>query len=170
MDIILIVAMARNRTIGRDNRLPWHIPEELRLFKQRTMGHPMIMGRKTFESLGKPLPGRRHIVLTRRHDYLPAGGEAAQTLDEAIALCRGSGNVFIIGGAQIFSQALPIATTILLTLIDRDVDGDVFFPAFSAQEFSEENRVAYPDASTPFTVITYRRVSPDSAAGNKITT
>lgn len=119
----------------------------------------MIMGRKTFDSLGKPLPGRRHIVLSRNPDYQPVGGEMAKTIEEAVALCHNCEKVFVIGGAQIFAQALPVATTILLTLIDQEVEGDVFFPTFSEKEFCEEKRVPYPDASTPFTVITYRRCS-----------
>jgi len=159
MEIILIVAMARDRVIGRDNKMPWHIPEELKLFKKTTMGHPMIMGRKTFESLGKPLPGRRHIVVSRNPNYIPAGGELAGSMEEAVQLCRDAEKVFVIGGAEIFSHSLPLADTILLTEIDIDVDGDVFFPQFSALEFQEAGRVEHPEASIPFTVVTYRRRS-----------
>lgn len=157
MEIILIVAMARNRVIGKDNKLPWHIPEELKLFKKTTMGHPMIMGRKTFESLGKPLPGRRHVVVSRNPQYVPAGGELAGSVEEAIDKCQGAAKVFVIGGAEIFSHALALADTILLTEIDLDVQGDVFFPHFSASEFQETERAKYMDASLPFTVVTYRK-------------
>lgn len=157
MDIILIAAMARNRVIGKDNKLPWHIPEELQLFKKTTMGFPMIMGRKTFESFPAPLPGRRHIVLSRNLKYKPDGGEVAKSLDHAIALCGDNAKVFIIGGAEIFSQSIDVATTIQLTLIDRDVEGDVSFPYFSESIFREISRTSYPDATEPFTVVTYRR-------------
>lgn len=151
--------MARDRVIGRDNKLPWHIPEELKLFKKTTMGYPMIMGRKTFESLGKPLPGRRHIVVSRNPSYSPAGGERAGSVDEAVQLCRNAEKVFVIGGAEVFLHALPLADTILLTEIDLDVKGDVFFPYFSDTDFQEANREEHPDASIPFTIITYRKIS-----------
>jgi dihydrofolate reductase len=157
MDIILIAAMAKNRVIGRDNKLPWHIPEELKLFKKTTMGHPMIMGRKTFDSFPAPLPGRRHIVLSRNKGYQPPGGELAPTIEDALRLCEGSEKVFIIGGAEIFQQTLPRVTTILLTLLDREVEGDVTFPDFSSDEFQLIDRKRYSDTSEPFTVFTYRR-------------
>ena len=157
MDIILIAAMARNRVIGKDNKLPWHIPEELQLFKKTTMGFPMIMGRKTFESFSAPLPGRRHIVLSRKSDYQPAGAEVAKSMQQAIDLCADSQKVFIIGCAEIFSQSLDVSTTILLTLIERDVEGDVTFPYFSESIFKEISRKSYAEASEPFTVVTYRR-------------
>lgn len=156
MEIIIIAAMARNRVIGRDGKMPWHIPEELRLFKKTTMGYPMIMGRKTFESFPGPLPGRRHIVLSRNTSYKPKGGEYAPTMTEALALCSGAEKVFLIGGAQIFAQGFSLATSILLTLLHRDVEGDVVFPDFSESAFLEVNRQHYPDGSEPFTVIEYR--------------
>lgn len=157
MEIIIIAAMAQNRIIGNNNKLPWHIPEELKLFKKTTMGCPMIMGRKTFESFPSPLPGRRHLVLSSNSDYLPSGGEYAPSLAEAINMCDEAEKVFIIGGAQIFAQAFEVATTITLTLLEKDFDGDVTFPHFSTDEFREESRVAFPNASEPFTVVTYRR-------------
>ncbi len=155
--------MAKNRVIGRDNKLPWHIPEELRLFKKTTMGYPMIMGRKTFESLGSPLPGRRHIILSRNREYAPRGGEVVPSMDAAINLCKGSSKVFIIGGAQIFSQAIAVATTIVLTLLDREAPGDVFFPEFSKDEFPVADSIRYADGSEPFTTVTYRRTAGNSA-------
>lgn len=157
MEIIIIAAMARNRIIGRDNRLPWHIPEELRLFKKTTMGYPMIMGRKTFESFAAPLPGRRHIVLSRNQAYTPKGGEPAPSLAAALKLCEAESKIFIIGGAQIFAQAMAVTTTIILTLIDRDVAGDVIFPEIPQDDFRVVERMSYPEASEPFTVVTYRR-------------
>lgn len=162
MEIILIAAIARNGIIGRDNKLPWNIPEDLKLFKQTTMGYPMIMGRKTFQSLLRPLPGRRHIVLSRKSDYLPEGGEWAPNLAAALQMCRDAEKVFVIGGSEIFKQTLPIATGMILTLLDRDAEGDVFFPEFAHEGFVETERKAYPHCSEPFTVVTYRRVSPQA--------
>ena len=157
MEIIIIVAMARNRIIGKKGKMPWHIPEELRLFKKTTIGHPMIMGRKTFESLPGLLPERRHIVLSRNKDYKPRGAEYAPDLASALQLCGQVEKVFLIGGADIFEQGFSVATSILLTLLEREVEGDVTFPNFSDNEFKEESRRHYPDASEPFTVVTYRR-------------
>lgn len=159
MEIIIIAAMAKNRIIGKDGALPWHIPEELRLFKKTTIGFPMIMGRKTFESFPAPLPGRRHIVLSRNKDYMPKGGEYAPSLSDALQLCGESQKVFIIGGAEIFRQALELSTSILLTLLDRDAEGDVSFPEFSEEQFKEVNRQHYPGGSEPFTVVHYQAVN-----------
>ncbi len=156
MEILLIAAMAANRVIGRENRLPWHIPAELRLFKETTMGYPMVMGRRTFEALPGLLPGRRHIVLSRNPDFTPRGGERVHSLSEALQLCAGSNKVFIIGGAQIFAQTMTIATGIILTLIDGEVAGDVFFPEFSTEIFAEVSRVHH-EGEQPFTVVTYQR-------------
>lgn len=158
MEIILIAAMAKNRVIGRDNQLPWHIPEELQLFKKTTMGYPMIMGRKTFESFPAPLPGRRHIVLSRNRDYMPKGGEYATSLTDALQLSGLVDKVFVIGGAEIFEQAMKLVTKLMLTYLEREVEGDVIFPVFSKDDFTEEARVHYPDATEPFTVVTYRRI------------
>lgn len=152
--------MARNRIIGRDNKLPWHIPEELRLFKTTTMGYPMIMGRKTFDSFPAPLPGRRHIVLSRNRAFAPQGAECAPSLEAALALCGQSEKVFIIGGRQAFAAAMDIVTTIILTMIDVEVEGDVSFPEFSEKDFHETARVRHPNATTPFTVVTYHRWPP----------
>ena len=162
MEIILIAAIAKNRIIGRDNQLPWNIPEDLRLFKQTTMGHPMIMGRKTFESLVRPLPGRRHIVLSRNPNYRPRGGEYAPTLTVALSMCGEVEKVFVIGGSEIFKQALPIATGMILTLLDREAEGDVVFPDFVHEGFIETDRKPYLESSEPFTVVTYSRISVSS--------
>ncbi len=157
MEIIIIAAMARNRIIGRNNKMPWHIPEELQLFKKTTMGHPMIMGRKTFDSLAAPLPGRRHIILSRDPNYAPRGGEHAPSLAAALNLCGPVDKVFVIGGAQVFSQALAVATTIILTMIEREIAGDVTFPEFPERDFIVTDRKHYPAGKEPFTVVTYRR-------------
>ena len=124
--ITLIVARATNGVIGRDGTLPWHIPADLKRFKALTMGHPMIMGRKTFDSLPGLLPGRRHIVLTRDRDWGAEGAEVAHTVEEALSL--GGDRVSVIGGAEILAQFLPLADTIELTEVLADIPGDTFMP------------------------------------------
>ncbi|NOX26476.1 MAG: dihydrofolate reductase [Deltaproteobacteria bacterium] len=128
MEIILIAAMAANRVIGRNGTTPWHIPAELRFFRETTWGYPVVMGRKTFESIGRPLPGRRNIVISRQPGLLAAGCEVAASLAGSIELCGVAEKAFIIGGAQIFSQAMSLADTIILSTLRRDIAGDVFFP------------------------------------------
>lgn len=123
-----MVAMARNRVIGRDGGLPWHLPEDLRRFKALTLGHPLVMGRRTYESIGRPLPGRRSLVLSRRPDYAPAGVEVVPSLQEALQRLAESEEVFVIGGAEVYALALPRADRVWLTLVEADVDGDVLFP------------------------------------------
>lgn len=161
MEIIIIAAMAQNRIIGRNGKMPWHIPEELRFFKKTTMGYPMIMGRKTYESFPAPLPGRRHIVLSRNRQYTPKGGEYASSLADALKLCGQAEKVFLIGGADIFKQGLLVATSMLLTYLEREVEGDVSFPEFSEDQFIEMNRQRFPDGSEPYTVVTYQRTAND---------
>jgi len=128
MKVSLIAAMAKNRTIGLDNALPWHLPADQRYFKAKTMGHSLVMGRRTFESIGeRPLPGRKTIVVSRRRDYAPPGVEVARSLDEALARAEGE-EVFVAGGEEIFREALPRAHRLYLTRIERDFPGDTFFP------------------------------------------
>ena len=126
-EIVLVVARAQNGAIGRDGTLPWHIPADLRHFKDVTMGTPMIMGRKTFASLPKLLPGRRHIVLTRDERWSAQGAEVAHSIDEAVALAA-SDRTSVIGGAEIFELFMPLATAIELTEVHADIDGDTFMP------------------------------------------
>jgi dihydrofolate reductase len=128
--VSLIVAMDEKRGIGKDNQLPWHLPSDLKRFKSLTMGHFLIMGRKTFEAIGKPLKGRVTIVLTRKKDYKPPSCIIAHSLMEAIELAKASKEteVFIIGGGEIFRQANVLAEKIYLTRVHSDVDADVFFP------------------------------------------
>ncbi len=129
MEIILIAAMAANRVIGRNGKTPWHIPAELHFFRETTWGYPVIMGRMTFESIGRPLRGRRNIVISRQPGLLAAGCEVAASLADAIELCGAGEKAFIIGGAQIFRQAMPLlADTVILSTLQRDIAGDVFFP------------------------------------------
>jgi len=135
-EVILIAAMAANRVIGRGNAIPWHIPGEQERFREITMGYPLIMGRKTWQAIGRPLPGRRSIVLTRDRTFEASGAEVVHTLAEALALCRKEKKVFIIGGEQIYRLAMDLADTIILSVLPCPVAGDVHFPAFSSRDFS----------------------------------
>jgi dihydrofolate reductase len=139
-DLALIVGMARNRAIGLGNKLPWHVPEDLKRFKALTMGHAIIMGRKTHESIGRPLPGRRNIVISRAHHF--PGCESARSLDEALKLASHDVLPFIIGGAQLYAEALPKVTHLFLTELDRDVEADTFFPELDRAEWVEAKREA----------------------------
>ncbi|MBE2897186.1 type 3 dihydrofolate reductase [Pasteurellaceae bacterium HPA106] len=127
MQISLIVAMSQNRVIGKDNAMPWHLPRDLAWFKQNTLNKPIIMGRKTFESIGKALPHRHNIVLSRTPFKAP-DVTWAENLDQALSLCVQASEVMIIGGGQLFAQALPLATTLYLTEIQAHLDGDTYFP------------------------------------------
>lgn len=133
--ISIIVAVAgKKRVIGKKGQLPWYIPAELKRFKEITMGHPIIMGRKTHESIGRPLPGRTNIVITHDLNYSKQGINVVRSLEEALRLAsNASGNdeVFVIGGGQIYAQALPLADKLYLTYIDKEIEGDVFFPDYS---------------------------------------
>lgn len=146
MKLAIIVAQAKNRVIGINNKLPWHLPEDLRYFKQVTMGKPIIMGRKTFESIGRSLPGRTNIVITRQNDYAPDGVkvvdslEAAYELAESIGLINGIDEAMVIGGAQIYASALPKADRLYLTQVDAEIDGDAWFPEVQQQNWKEVGR------------------------------
>ncbi|WP_028585721.1 dihydrofolate reductase [Desulfogranum mediterraneum] len=158
MEIILIAAMTQDRVIGYQNRIPWNLPSEQRFFKQVTMGHPLIMGRKTFESIGHPLPGRTNIVITSRQDCPFAGCLHVSSLDQALDHCRDRDKVFIIGGAQLYQEALVLADSLLLTLIDHPFPGDTFFPEFDSTTFPLVGQVAVLEP-VPYT-ITLRRRTP----------
>jgi dihydrofolate reductase len=158
--LTLIVARARNGVIGANGGLPWRLPEDLAFFKRTTMGHPIVMGRKTWESIGRPLPGRRSIVVTRDRSYAAAGAEVAHSLDEAIALCRGREELFVIGGAQLYAEALSHADRLLLTEIDADFEGDTVLPAPSADVWREAGREHHPHTEARaygFDFVDYRR-------------
>jgi dihydrofolate reductase len=129
--VSIIVAISKNGVIGRDNQLPWDIPEDMKSFRQTTAGHPIIMGRKTFESIGRPLPNRLNIVMTRSEDAIE-GVTLAHDLDEAIVLAEQSDNneIFIIGGGNVYSQAIDKVDRLYLTIVDEDVEGDTKFPAY----------------------------------------
>ena len=136
----IIVAMARNRTIGVNNTLPWRCPEDLKHFKTLTMGHHMIMGRMTFDSIGKPLPGRTTVVVTRNTDLEIAGCVIAHSLNDAIAACAGDEEIFIVGGAELYRQAVSVADTLYFTEIQQDVEGDAHFPEFDYSAWRETSR------------------------------
>jgi dihydrofolate reductase len=129
----LIVAVARNGVIGKDNAMPWHIPEDLKRFRALTMGHHIVMGRRTWESIGRPLPGRMSVVVTRDPGYSAPGAVVAHSLAEAMAACAGDDEVFVIGGAGIYREALASADRIYLTEVQADYPGDVWFPPLGAE-------------------------------------
>ncbi len=143
MLLSLIVAVAKGNVIGGDNKLLWHLPADLKHFKNVTMDHTIIMGRKTFESIGKPLPGRKNIVVTRQDDYQANGCTVVNNLQEAINSCEKEEEAFIIGGAEIFRQSIPAADKIYLTRIDHAFDGDVFFPNLNFSEWKLVKYVKY---------------------------
>lgn len=128
--------MAANRVIGRGRTIPWDIPGEQTRFKEITMGHSLLMGRKTWESIGKPLPGRRNIVVTRNPAFQATGAEVVHSLDQGFALTEGEEKVFVIGGAQLYQLALDRADTLILTELEQEIAGDAFFPAFSSPPFA----------------------------------
>jgi dihydrofolate reductase len=142
--IALIAAMDRDRAIGKDGAMPWHLPDDLRRFKALTLGHPVLMGRRTAEAIGRALPGRRNLVLTRQGAAPHAGQEAVRSLDEAVVLAGGE-TLMVIGGGEVYALALPRATLLHLTLVDTCVDGaDAFFPAFDPVDWRESARQHHP--------------------------
>ncbi|MFZ4551601.1 MAG: dihydrofolate reductase [Aquabacterium sp.] len=156
--IALIAAVARNGAIGKDNALLWHLPEDLKFFKRTTLGCPVIMGRKTYDSIGRPLPGRRNIVITRQADWTANGIETASSLPAALSLVADADKVFIIGGAQIYEQALPLVQEIVLTEVDADYDGDAFFPDWDRHAFTETSRERHQtDTGLAYAFVTYQR-------------
>jgi dihydrofolate reductase len=132
MRIAMIAAMANNRVIGKDNQMPWHLPADLKHFKKVTLGKPVIMGRKTYQSIGKALPGRRNIVISRQSGALSTDADWVQSIEQALALVQHEAEVMIIGGAEIYRQVLPMADTLYITDIDLNVEGDAFFPDYQA--------------------------------------
>ncbi len=155
-EIILISAMAANRVIGRENKIPWHIPEEQQRFKKLTMGHALIMGRKTRQAIGRSLPGRRNIVISRNPDFQASGSQVVPSLDAGLALCTNETKIFIIGGEQIYRLALPFADTLILSILPHTVIGDAYFPKFSLSKFRQTVSRHF-DGAKPYTVKTYTR-------------
>ena len=147
--ISLIVAHDKNRVIGYENQMPWHLPGDLQYFKKVTMGKPVIMGRKTFESIGRPLPGRRNIIITRNPAYSAEGIEVVSSVDEALALVSDVEEIMIIGGEQIFTQCLPFADRLYITLIHHEFVGDTYFPAYEGWKLvSSEAELTAPEGYT----------------------
>ena len=150
--------MARNRVIGADNKIPWHLPNELKMFKALTMGHHMIMGRKTYESIGRLLPGRTTVIVTRQRGYAAAGALIAHSIPAALDACRGDDECFVIGGADLFRETLPLADRLYLTVVDTESAGDTFMPEFdlgewnaeSSQTFAEDEKHAHPYRQTVY--------------------
>jgi len=138
--LVLVAAVAANGVIGAGGKLPWRLPEDLRHFKALTLGHPVIMGRKTWESLGRPLPGRENIVVTRTPGYDAPGAHVAASLDAALAFCAGETLAFVIGGGQVYAAALPIADAMVITEIGREYAGDACFPAYDRSAWRETQR------------------------------
>ncbi len=170
MTVALIAAVARNGVIGREQQLPWRLPEDLKRFKALTMGHVLVMGRATFDSIGRALPGRRTIVITRNPSWSAPGVEVAHSIDEALALAGGqSGHpdsaqgaqgdalVFIAGGGEIYRQAIDRADWFYLTVVDQDIDGDTRFPDFDRGRFREVWREDHPEGPVPHAFVTLER-------------
>lgn len=145
--VSIIAAMARNRVIGFQNRLPWHLPEDLQHFKRLTMGHHIIMGRKTYASIGRPLPGRVTVILTRDAGFEVQGCVTAHSLEEALAACGRDTEVFIVGGAELYALALPLAERLYLTEIQAEFDGDAHFPAFDRTRWQVSSRERHVSAA-----------------------
>ena len=158
MSVSLVAAMSANRVIGRGNALPWSLKPDLRRFRRLTMGGTLVMGRRTFESIGRPLDGRTTVVLTRRDDLAPAGVLVARSIDEALSLAPGP-EVFIAGGAEIFRQTLGLADRLHLTLIEKDFEGDAFFPEFDAALWRVSGDEAHPgeEGGPAYRFLTYDR-------------
>jgi dihydrofolate reductase len=160
MQLGVIYAQSRNGVIGKDNQMPWHLPEDLAHLKQLTMGCPVIMGRKTWDSLPakfRPLPGRRNIVVTRQENWQAAGGERAPSVEAALALCREVPQAWVIGGAEIYRQAVPLAHVAEVTRIDQDFEGDTFAPELGP-EWAQVRRQDHVSASgLRYSFVTYRK-------------
>jgi len=156
----LVVAVARNGVIGRDNRLPWRLPDDLAYFKRVTMGHPVVMGRRTWQSIGKPLPGRKNIVVTHDPGFQAPGCVVAHSLAEAWRAAEGAEEVCVIGGTSLFAETLPIADVIHLTEVEADVEGDTYFPELDRAQWRETEVARHPaDArhAYPFRIVRLER-------------
>jgi len=159
-NISIVAAVARNGVIGSGNRIPWHLPQDLRRFRLLTLGHAVIMGRKTFESIGKPLPERRNIVITRSREWARTGCEAVPSIEAAVAAVESAQDAFVIGGAEIYALALALAGRIYLTEIDRDFAGDTIFPVFDLSRWrvvSRERHTLEGNGGFSYSFVEYRR-------------
>lgn len=161
MKISMIVALSTHHVIGKNNQLPWHLPADLAHFKSITMDKPIVMGRKTYVSIGRPLPGRRNIVISRHLDFKAEGCEVVHSLEEAFALVQDVEEVMIIGGAQLFEEALPKANRLYLTWVQGEIEGDRYFPAFDGSEWKEvarEERAADEKNAYDLSFVTLERL------------
>ena len=158
MPLSLIVAYAENRTIGRENTLPWKLAGDLAHFKRTTLGHPIIMGRKTWDSLGRPLPGRRNIVISRDGSKAAQGAEFVTSLAEALKRLSPNEHAYIIGGAQIYQQALPLVDHVVATEVKALVEGDAFFAALDTSQWKEVSRISQPpENGIAYDIVQYDR-------------
>ena len=157
MSVAIIAAVGSNGVIGCKGGLPWRLPEDLQHFKQLTMGHTLVMGRATYDSIGRPLPGRRTIVVTRQKAWSARGVDVAHSVDEAL-LMAGRGEVFVAGGGEIYRQCLDQADRLYLTLVESSPEGDTWFPPFDAAAFREVSRERH-EGACPFTFVTYERTA-----------
>lgn len=165
MQLSIIVAASENNIIGQGNKLPWHLSEDLKFFKETTMGKPIVMGRKTYESIGKPLPGRMNIVLSKKVGWRPDGVEVVSSISEALGVAESKAaadnvdELFVIGGEQIYTLALPLADRVYLTRVHLKIEGDAHFADLSDKEWRQvRSREAKEDHDTPFTFFTYERI------------
>lgn len=157
MEVTLVVARARNGTIGVGDRLPWHLPADLRHFKQVTLGKPVVMGRRTFESIGRALPGRRNVVVTRNAHWRHDGVETAASIEEALARCAGAREVCIIGGGELYAAARAFATHAWVTEVDLEIDGDAHFAPLDPREWREVSRRRDDAGEMSFDIVEYAR-------------
>ena len=159
----ILVAMAKTRVIGRDNRLPWHLPADLKHFKFLTMGQTIVMGRKTYESIGKPLPGRANVVITRQTDYEIPGAVVVNSLEDALLVCEETSTIdtenFIIGGEKLYQQTIKICQRMYITEIQSNFDGDVFFPQFDPGDWEEMQRDKHVDGNLEYHFVVLDRKS-----------
>ena len=160
MRISLIAAASENNVIGHKNSLPWHLPDDFKFFKEKTDGHPVITGRKNFESMGRPLPSRRNIVITRQPNYTAEGCDVVSSLEEALELAKENEDeeIFIIGGGQIYNISMEVANRIYLTRIHAEIEGDVFFPEIDEDVWGVTDQVEHPKDEKhehSFTILTY---------------
>lgn len=159
MILSLIAGIGKNNELGKDNKLLWDLPSDMKFFRETTSGHPVIMGRKTFESIGRPLPKRRNIIITRDTTYTHEGIEVVHSIDEALALFANTDEeVFVIGGAEIYKQSLPFADKLYITEVEKEFDADAFFPAFDKAHWalsSRDSRPADEQHEVPYAFVTY---------------
>jgi len=149
--VSLIVAMARNRVIGINNTLPWHLPADLKHFKTLTTGHHIVMGRKTYQSIGKPLPGRTSVVVTRNPGYAPPGVITVNSIEAAVSACGDDDEIFVIGGAELYRQAMAFADRVYLTEIDAEIPGDAHFTELDSKQWQETGRISHvSDEKNPY--------------------